>query len=163
MNIDYCDEWLESERKVLNLFDAEWARRRHESRQRYVAIIGGIGDARFIVDVSNEWVSVSFLDDLFRKWLQYDFESKPGGRLFLKSANHWKYEGDSDHEVSLKVFNFSEDGLTIMADHDVPGGTISRRETRASVAENWDAYPSFGEYRALCRCERTPPWPEARG
>jgi hypothetical protein len=155
MDISYCEKWWIGRNKPINPISVESAGRRHESREPYVALIGGSERPRYIVDVAGGWVSVVFMDRKLRQYLRYDFKEKQPGRLFLKSAYYWEYEGDSDSERSSKIFSFNEDGHIIMEERNIVTGELRELETTASLDDNWERYPSFGEYSFLCKEDRS--------
>jgi hypothetical protein len=154
MNIAYCEKWWIARKKPVNKMSEDSARQRHEKRQPYVALLGDADEPRVIVDVAGEWVSVDFLDSRQRKYLSYNFKEVQPGRLFLKSAHFWEYDGDSDSEISTKLFTFSENGHIVILDHAAASDDAREFETTASVEENWECYPRFGEFRSLCNKQR---------
>lgn len=154
MEIAYCEKWWLSRRKPISLMSSQSARRRHDSRKPYVALLGGADRPEYVVDIADVWVSVDFLDDHLRKYLSYSFKEMQPGRLFLKGAYSWQYEGDSDSESSTRILNFEEDGRTVVAEQNAATGDVREYELTGSVDENWETYPSFGEYSSLLRKER---------
>jgi hypothetical protein len=116
------------------------------------------GDSpEYVVDIAGAWVSVSFMDERVRQYLCYNFKETQPGRLFLKSAYHWEYDGDSQSPAVNKIFAFEEDGRTVIVERILATGESREFEIAASVAENWDVYPAFGEYLPFCREERVAP------
>ncbi len=103
---DLLREMVGGSKKAHGFIERRLARQRHESRQPYVALLGGVDKPRFIIDVADNWVSVDFLDSRQRKYLSYNFKETESRRLFLKSAHFWDYVGDSDSPASSKLFNF---------------------------------------------------------
>jgi hypothetical protein len=155
MNVEYCEKWWIGRNKPIHLIDDESARRRHECRQPYAAIIGGSEQPRYVVDVAGDSVAVIFIDRHLRQYLRYNFQEKQPGRLFLRSAYYWEYEGEGGSPVSTKLFSFCEDGQIVMEDHSVVTDEVRELEATASVDANWDNYPQFGDYTAICKENRT--------
>lgn len=155
MDIVYCKKWWLSRKKPVNMMSEDSARQRHENRKPYVALLGAADEPRFIVDVAGEWVSVDFLDSRQRKYLSYDFKEVQPGKLFLKGAYFWDYEGDSGTECSSAVFNFDEEGRMVVGEEDSTTSDVKEFESTASVDENWEEYPAFGDYASLCVEERS--------
>ena len=52
------------------------------------------------------------------------------------------------------IFNFHENGYTVMEKVDVNRGLIEVRENRDDFENKWDVFPDFGHYIHLCREER---------
>lgn len=154
MKVTYCEKWWLTRRKPVNVLCEDSARQRHENRLPYVALLGGIENPQFIVDVANAWISVDFMDNRQRKYLSYNFKEVEHGRLFLKTAHFWEYENDSDCETTFKLFNFDENGHIVIAERIAATGQVHDLETTFSADENWDRYPLFGEYLSLCQVDR---------
>ncbi|PQO43872.1 hypothetical protein [Blastopirellula marina] len=153
MEIAFCEKWWGARKRPLNIISEEAARTRHEKRKPYVALLGGVDHPRFVVDIAMEWATINFLDSQQRMYLSYNFIELEPGKLFLKGAYYWEYEKDSDAVKSCTIFNFDVSGQIVIAE---AGETSEVREfeTTASVDENWDEYPAFGDYASLCVEER---------
>lgn len=154
MEITYCEKWWVARRRPVSLLSKDSARQRHENRQPYIALLGGVDKPRFIIDVADNWVSVDFLDSRQRKYLSYNFKETQSRRLFLKSAHFWDYVSDSDSPASSKLFNFEENGHITIAEQEGASDDVREFEITASVEENWESYPDFGEYSSLCKEQR---------
>ena len=153
MKTSYSEGWSLFKKKPIRPMDADEARRRHESREPYVALLGD-NQPSHVIDMAGDWVSVIFLDRNCRQYLRYDFKEKKPSQLFLKGAIHWQYRDAGEQEVSSKLFNFSEDGYTVMEERNLTTGEVTELETTASVDANWEPYPFFGDYASLCREDR---------
>ncbi|WP_019537616.1 hypothetical protein [Paenibacillus ginsengihumi] len=154
MEIYYCDKWSNIKKKPWNIIDEKTARFNHEGRQEYTAVLSDGGQPKYLVNVTDKWVSVSFLDDLLRKYLHYDFLVKGDNRLFLKTVMYWEYEGDTETELKSMIFGYQENGYIAMEQRDAKTGEVEERETEDDVSRNWDSFPEFGQYLHLCREER---------
>lgn len=155
MDIAYCEKWWIGRNKPITPLSAESARRRHEAREPYVAVIGGTDHPQLIVDLADVWVSVVFLDQKLRQFLRYDFKEAYSSRLFLKSACYWEYDDESDAKRAQIVWSFDEAGHVIVEERNFTTDEALEHETIASVDENWDRYPDFGDYLYLCREDRS--------
>lgn len=154
MQIEYCDKWSNIKKKPWNVLDEDTARMYHEKRQSYTAILSERGQPTYIVNVTDKWVSVSFLDDLLRKYLHYDFVVKEDNKIFLRTIMFWEYEEETENEIKSMIFGYQENGHIAMEQRDSKTGEIEERETEDDVSRNWDYYPEFGDYLQLCKEER---------
>lgn len=148
------------------------ARRRHERREAYEAVIGGPDHPQYIIALSpnaasteansrnrcvegnGDWVGVYFLDDRWRWRLQYDFQEKDPGRLFLTRAISRDFAADTDILLGAQTLVFSEDGHILVELMNVASGSVDTCEMISSVELNWDDYPPFGDYSRLCHDQR---------
>ncbi|WCN39721.1 hypothetical protein [Aneurinibacillus uraniidurans] len=154
MQIYYCDEWSDIKKKPWNIFDEPTAYLHHQKNQPYTAVLTENEKPKYIVNVTKEWVSVGFYDELTRKYLNYDFEVVSDGKLFLRTAMYWEYDDETDKEVSSLILGFREDGYIAMEKRDFNTGSVEERETSDTLEKNWDSFPGFGQYLHLCREER---------
>lgn len=154
MHILYCEKWWLSEKKPIKPLDDKAACLRHNKREPYTAIISENENPEFIVNCTGKWVSVYFLDEFFRKYLQYDFKEVKENKLFLNTAMYWEYEGNTDIEVSNMIFRFQEDGHTLMEKRNLKTNEVEERQVLDSVDNNWEDYPQFGQYGHLCKEQR---------
>jgi hypothetical protein len=107
------------------------------------------------VEITGDIVAVIFMDHLCRQYLRYNFQEKQPSRLFLASAYYWDYEEGGNSPVSTKLFAFDENGLVIMEERDGNGKVVRELETVASISENWERYPDFGDYASICNENRS--------
>lgn len=154
MKVYYCDEWSDIKKKPWNILDDRTAYTYHQKHEPYTAVLTEYEKPKYIVNVTNEWVSVSFYDDITRKYLNYEFEVMNDGKIFLRTAMYWEYYDESDKEVSSLILGFQEDGYIAMEKRDSKTGKVEEREIRDTLEKNWDVFPDFGQYIHLCREER---------
>lgn len=151
----------------------EKARRRHERREAYEAVIGEPDHPRFVVCLSpnaasvhsdsvsrckegkGDWVTVYFIDDQLRWYLKYDFKEIEPGKLFLTLAIFREFVGATNDVLTAKTFAFKEDGHILIEDRNVSTNSVEEREVTFSADANWEKYPDFGRYDHLCRDQRT--------
>lgn len=154
MEILYCEKWWIIEKKPLKPMSEESARLRHQKRQSYTAILSKNGQPRFIINIADKWVSIAFLDDLYRKYLQYDFKEIKSDKIFLNTVIYWEYEDNSDSEISTMMLRYQESGDILMEKRNLKTGEVEERETHDNVERNWEDYPLFGQYMFICKEER---------
>ncbi|WP_149095417.1 hypothetical protein [Paenibacillus terrae] len=154
MKIYYCDEWSDIKKKPWNIFDEPTAYLHHKKNQPYTAVLTEDEKPKYIVNVTKDWVSVSFFDELTRKYLNFDFEVMGRGKLFLRTAIYWDYDDETDKEVSSLILGFREDGCIAMEKRDLKTGSVEEREASNTLEKNWDLFPEFGQYLHLCKEER---------
>ncbi|SUX76933.1 Uncharacterised protein [Priestia megaterium] len=154
MEIYYCDEWSDIKKKPWNILDDRTAYTNHQKHEPYTAVLMEDEKPKYTINVTNEWVSVGFYDDLIRKYLNYDFEVMSEGKIFLRTAIYWEYDDETDTEVSSLILGFREDGYIAMEKRDLKNGSVEERETNDTLEGNWDAFPEFGQYIHLCKEER---------
>jgi hypothetical protein len=154
----YCDRWVFNMRKRIGEITPSEARRRHQTRQTYCALIyqeqtnGSFPEC--VITVDEDAICVAFLDRLGRKSLDYEFNRVTAMKLFLEQAVYFDYEGDSDQLVTTKAFIFNEDGSTTLFLSDRRLNELRETEIEADVERNWDKFPAFGKYESLMRKER---------
>ncbi len=154
MKVYYCDEWSDIKKKPWNILDERTAYTCHQKHEPYTAVLTEDEKPQYIVNVTNEWVSVSFYDDFTRKYLNYDFEVMNDGKIFLRTAMYWEYDDETDKEVSSLILGFREDGYIAMEKRDFTTGSVEEREINDTLERNWDVFPDFGQYIHLCKEER---------
>lgn len=150
----YCDEWSDIKKKPWNILDVRNAHACHQKHEPYTAVLIEDEKPKYVVNVTNEWVSVSFYDDFTRKYLNYDFEVMNDDKIFLRTAMYWEYDDETDKEVSSLILGFREDGYIEMEKKDFKTGSVEEREISDTLERNWDVFPDFGQYIHLCREER---------
>jgi hypothetical protein len=155
MSVRYFEKWVRAKRRPTVPLDVPDARYRHVRREPYVAAIyDDSGRPTYVVDLAADWVSVYFLDDKERIYLNYDFREMEPNRLFLSSAIHREFDGDSADVRTSTTFAFKTDGSIVMERRDHVAGSAEERESFADPAVNWEESPAFGEYANLCRVDR---------
>ncbi|MEF2967764.1 hypothetical protein V3851_18185 [Paenibacillus sp. M1] len=154
MQMYYCDEWSDIKKKPWNILDELTASLCHQKKQQYTAVLSEDDKPKYIIEVTKDWVSVGFYDDLIRKYLNYDFKVMSDAKLFLRTAMYWEYDGQTDNEINSLIYGFREDGYIIMEKRDLITGSVEEREAKDTLEKNWDVFPVFGQYLHLCREER---------
>ena len=151
----YAEKWLVLDRKPLNPLTREEAKRRHESREAYVALIGPPEAPSHVVSIAGPWVMVSFLDDDHREFLLYSFKELRPGQIFLKQAIHREFDAKTGELNVATLFAFDEKGKILIERQDRKHDDVETRKGKADPAPNWDRFPEFGAYDSLLQEERS--------
>lgn len=154
MHIFYCEKWFNAKKSPINIIDRDSARKHHESREPYTAVIGGEDSPSFVVSLAANWVTVSFLDRLKREYLSYDFSEVQPEHLFLTMAEHRDFAGETDEVLLISRFAFQPDGRMLAEKRNLETGETEERQALANVNTNWEDYPRFENYESVCRKER---------
>ncbi|HDR6276317.1 MULTISPECIES: hypothetical protein [Bacillus] len=154
MKIYYCDEWSDIRKKPWNMIDECKAYLCHQNNEPYTAVLTEGERIKYVINVTKDWISVGFYDELVRKYLNYDFEVINDNRIFLRTAMYWEYNDMNEKEKTSMIFNFQENGYTVMEKVDVNRGLVEERENHDDLENKWDVLPDFGHYIHLCREER---------
>ncbi|AAT60140.1 hypothetical protein VSK70_04460 [Bacillus sp. WOD8 KX774193] len=154
MKIYYCDEWSDIRKKPWNMIDECKAYLCHQNNEPYTAVLTEGERIKYVINVTKDWISVGFYDELVRKYLNYDFEVINDNRIFLRTAMYWEYNDTNEKEKTSMIFNFQENGYTVMEKVDVNRGLVEERENHDDLENKWDVFPDFGHYIHLCREER---------
>lgn len=177
MNIIYCEPrsalFSFGRRKMPSSITTEKAHRCHDLRVAYEAVVGEPEHPRFVVCLSpnaasafsdsvsrckegkGDWVTVYFIDEQLRWYLQYDFKEIQPDKIFLVHAIFREFVGSANEPFKAKTFAFNEDGLVLIEERNLISNSVEEREVHCSVVENWKKYPRFGDYFSLCREQRT--------
>jgi hypothetical protein len=154
MTITFCEKWIRNEKKCLNELDSAAAHERNRSRQYYSVVLGSKTRPTHVVFLSGTWIKVSFFDEDMREYLNYDFKEVKRGMLFLVTAIHRQYEGQSEKVARAKHFRFQPDGEILMEERDFVTGTATMKRATFDPSANWEHYPEFGAYERLCKYQR---------
>jgi hypothetical protein len=146
--------WFRAKKCLTETWDESQARKAHDGRQLYVALVGKGSAPSCFVEVNNTYIGVGFLDPLLREYLGYTFQECEPGRLFLSTATRRQFEGDSDRVKSGTTYCFKPDGSSSIAWENFVPHSSSFVETRCNVVDNWEPYPVFGQYESIIRENR---------
>jgi hypothetical protein len=131
----------------------EEARKRHALGDPYVAVIyGDNGRKKCFVELASNCVIAGILDNDGREYMSYQFQGTNCGKLFLSLAIYRKFDGDRIIEGTS--YFFEPDGCTKIQKEDFLTGDLFESEGMNDLKNNWEEYPAFGEYTAICRKER---------
>jgi hypothetical protein len=154
MKITYGYKWFRPKKRLTEVWDEARARKAHEDRQLYVAVVGEITSPTCFVEINNNYIGVGFLDRLLREYLSYTFDEVEPGRLFLKAATHREFDGDCDKVSRGETYMFGQDGSVRVRKEDYLESNHSVAESKLDVGGNWEPYPTFGQYESIIRENR---------
>ncbi|MBI1831877.1 MAG: lytic transglycosylase [Planctomycetes bacterium] len=154
MTITYGEKWFDYKKRLTVAWPESRARRAHERRRLYTAVISENGTPFYFVELNMAYVGVAFLDELIREYLVYQFQELEPGRLFLSMATYRDFDGDSDRVKDGTTYYFKPNGTVITEHLDCATNTLTTKECVRDLSGNWEPYPAFGEYSALARKER---------
>lgn len=150
---EYGLEWYASGKKIIEPMTEEEARIRHENRERYTAVLGG-ERPHCCLEFRSRGVFSVFFDMHLREYLQYQFNEKEPGRLFLVEAIYREYDGDSEKLIKATISNFSTDGKVFTSITDYSDNSVMEANSTVDVTKNYDTWPAFKDYYNLIQKER---------
>lgn len=154
MKTNYCEGWFRADKCITEQWTEEQARKAHNSRQMYTAVLGGLKSPYCFVEMRDSSIGTGFLDDNLREYMTYIFDEYEPGKLFLTHVYFRYYDGESDTVIKVETYVFFRDGRTVITDKDVINKTVSKSESTKDLSGNYNDYPEFGDYRVLTRKER---------
>lgn len=73
----------------------------------------------------------------------------------MTRAIYREYNGSTDEIVEGQTFLFTPEGKqVIIVDDRVQHSSSTQESTDVNMDSNWEVYPTFGNYDAICREER---------
>lgn len=152
--IEYCRKWFAAKQRPLDVMTSEGALKLHESGEAYTAVIRDLeGNPRNLVDFANGIYLVSFLDDLKRIYLTYQFDVVNNEKLFLTFATHHEYD-ETGKEVEKSVYAFKPDGSLYIEKRDYLTSEVATANNNTDVSGNWESLPVFGDYSNITKANR---------
>ena len=171
MKMSFASSWNSFDRCPHYPMDAEDARRHHEGGEPYAAVYSdeALGP-RVVVDVwtTNEWVNVTFLDDLKRILTTFTFSPRglqltrnlsprpkkrpqiraPEGLYFLKEIVHTdEYDGDTDKALMATSYSYEQSGFLRIVNECLVTREATEFEMQVDVSAHWEpGPPAFGAY-----------------
>lgn len=155
MNTAYWQRWVRAKKCPVLPLSEEEARERHARREPYVVVLSEGDQQLCFIELTKAWIAVSFMDDLKRPYLTYEFVVQSTGDLFLTASLHRDYAGQSGDVERSTTFKFHPDGLMTIHVIDHKDSVEQESEKKVDPSTNWDSYPSFGDYSKVARLERT--------
>ena len=154
--ITYAKSWFRAKKRVTEPWDEARARLAHERKETYVATVYRDEDLHCFLEIAKGSVCVGILDELKREYLTYTFQLFQPDKLFLSSARHRKFEGETDNVSYSTIFYFKQEGRVTVAEYDGRTKESSSKESaeKIDLSKNWEDYPEFGKYDSLIRLER---------
>ena len=152
--ITFGKSWFRAKKRLTETWDEPKARIAHGQRQPYAAVIEDDGSIRCFIEANNNYIGVGFLDNVMREFLSYQFQEVEPERLFLTMATHREFDGETDRVRCGTTYYFKPDGRVTVETEDFASAHLATKEMQADVSGNWEAYPTFGDYRSLARADR---------
>ncbi len=66
MKITYGDGWFRAKKRLTETWNEDRARKTHDKRKQYVAVVGDVCSPACFVEINNNYIGVGFLDALLR-------------------------------------------------------------------------------------------------
>jgi hypothetical protein len=136
--------------------DEVTARKKHISGEPYVALIGSTSTPLCFIEVipNKEMIGVGFLDQQQREYLTYQFQTKTDNQIFLNMATHREFETDTNKVTNGTCYIFSEDGNVIIRKEKFSPHIVEEATSKFEARNNYEKYPSFGDYSRLIVADR---------
>jgi hypothetical protein len=154
--IRYFGRWVRTRREGAVPLTPTEAERRHRAAEPYIALICKASGGKIVIEISKDWISTYFLDQIDRPYLAYDFKSADANRkeLFLTRSIHTEYLSDTNAPSLSTTFIFQENGTVSIERLDHATKETIEKQVQADMAGNLERYPEFGHYSRLCDEER---------
>ncbi len=150
----YCKSWFWAKKRPTEMWTEEQARKAHDDRKTYTVLVKDVERPYAVVEVANDFVGVTFLDEKLRQSLSYQFEEVEPGKLFLSMATHREFDGDNDQVKAGNSYIFNQDGSLIIRKQSFNPQSLEEANSSTDVSGNYENYPDFGEYDHLLKVER---------
>lgn len=154
MTLEFGERWGQNGKRLTAACDEKRARKCHEKRKMYAALVSEKSTPKCVIEINNDYVGVNFLDELKRIYLSYSFRELAPGRVFLEDASYYEFQGSSENVATLSTYLFHQDGRVEITIDKYSKKERLTKETTADVSKNWEQYPEFGKYEAFLREER---------
>lgn len=151
--------WFHGSKKLVNKTGEGIRKIAHKKKETYDVVIGTDPLHPICTVVVHDTVfNIEFLDKLKRHYLRYRFREQDNGRLFLRGADYFEFEGETDKVIKQTLHNFSLEGQLIIAEYNYKTKirTIDKAAKLIDVSMLWEDYPEFGCYDGLIKLDRLP-------
>ncbi|HEX2568140.1 MAG TPA: hypothetical protein VH877_01195 [Polyangia bacterium] len=157
--IEYGEYWSDYYQGWRYPFSEAEARRRHEAREIYTALIDQDDGSRLALELcfAFSYCNIFFLDAQGRCVLRHTFEPTDAGRLFLCEISTGEYEGDDRWPMRGISFNYTQDGRVKTLLCTPRSITVLGENEPADVRLHDEPVPAFGAWESLIRRDRTRP------
>jgi hypothetical protein len=157
--IEYGERWSPNYQDWLNPFSEVEARRRHEARELYTALIEQHDGSRLALEVCFvfSYCNIYFFDDQGRCDLRYTFEPTDDGRLFLCEISMCEYDGVSPFDGRGTHRSFTQEGRMQTLWSENRQLTVLGKNEPVDVRLHYEPVPAFKEWESLIRRARTRP------
>lgn len=159
-HIEYGENWSDYYQKWSSPFSEEEARRHHEAREIYTALIEQDDGSLLALELcfASAYCNIYFLDAQGRGVMRYTFEPADEGQLFLCEITTAEYEGDSRWSTRGISRSYTQDGRvkTLLSVRN-QGLTVLGMNEPADVRFHYEPVPAFKEWESLIRRDRSRP------
>lgn len=152
--VHFCKSWFRAKKKPTEVWTEEKARATYVGRQQYTVLIGDVERPFCFLDVADGVVVVGFLDKLLRESLTYMFWEVEPGQLFLATAIHREFDGDTDKVAEAASYMFDRKGAVQIRHEFFNPHRVESASSSCDVEPNYSPVPDFGHYDDLIRIER---------
>ena len=121
-------------------------------------MLGQEFNAALVHDVVKD-LTVCFVDEHIRLFMQYVFRPQPNGQYFMIGILFFEFEpgstGDND-DLKMWTYTFEPDGTTMIYEHDKVNNTKTTWKSKEplNVAKNWEPRPAFDDWEGLFKMKR---------
>lgn len=135
------------------------SREAHESKIVYFATFYEDDIPFCYIESNRGYFYVGFLDSKLRNYLDYHYEERQPGKLFLKSTSFFEFDEVTNKSIKRTDYKFRTDGTYEIIVYEGNESEILTPQTPLNkdvVDQLWIDYPNFGEYDELIKLERVP-------
>ena len=160
MKTIYTKGWFRHQKRCLQEFSKEEALNLYNKKQPFSVIITEKNDKPFcFINFNNKFIYVGFLDEQNREYLGYAFWEYQDNRIFLKEAQYWEYDEETDKKLASTRYRFTPEGEFGIENKNNETREVVRRyaENKIDVSVLWENYPEFGKYDNMLKIEREIP------
>jgi hypothetical protein len=145
-----------AKKRATELWSEEQARQAHTKNEAYTVLVGNTERPTAVIDIapSTNFVGVTFLDDLQREYLSYNFKILEPNQLFLSMATHREFTKDSDKVDSGSSYIFNLDGKLAIMKQSINPINLEEFESTIDISGNYEIFSNFDEYDHLLKIER---------
>jgi hypothetical protein len=159
-HIEYGERWSPNYQEWLNPCSEAEARRRHEARKLYTALIEQHDGSRLALELcfAFSYCNIYYFDAQGRGVMRYTFVPTDKGRLFLCEIATAEYQGDDPWSTRGISRNYTQDGRvkTLLSERN-RGLIVLGENEPADVRFHDEPVPAFGDWESLIRRDRTRP------
>lgn len=153
MEYFYCRTWFRAKKQPIDLLSREEAETLHSARKQYTVLLKSAEKPDAFIEINNDFVGVSFLNEDLSEYLTYQFQEKAKNKLFLSMATHREFN-DNGKIVKGTTYYFKENGIVKLEKEDFLKEHLDEASSQYDSKKNWEDYPVFGDYSNLCVKER---------
>jgi len=154
--LDGYNQTKYAKKKNLNGVLEEASRAAHKNRRVYYVTIYENEEPFCFLEINNDFIGVSFLDEKNREYLNYRFNEVEPNKLFLQKATYWEFDEETGKEKNSTTYRFSIEGdlAIIKTDMRTNESETKKAKNKIDVSKNYEVYPAFGNYESIIRKER---------